>query len=141
MISLLFSASPTERAPLRRSEPPAESASVNQEAGAVKYSRSSNNRLLLWFLPAPEQISMCVWGKKKQKNLPSKQQRADEPVLLFPVEQCCTHQITPHDGGGGYTLHSVKKKRNLHGRLLITHLWCLEWCLCELEELSFTCLH
>lgn len=137
MISLLFSASPTAPAPLRRSEPPAESASVNQEAGAVKHTSSSNNnnnnRLQLWFLPAPEQISVCVWGEKKKqktKNLPSKQQRADEPVLLFPVEQCCTHQITPHDGGGGYTLHSGKKNRNLHGRLLITHLWCLEWCLC-----------
>lgn len=136
MISLLFSASPTAPAPLRRSELPAESASVNQEAGAVKHtsssgSSSSNNRLQLGRLPAPEQISVCVWGgKKTKKNLPSKQQRADEPVLLFPVEQCCTHQITPHDGGGGYTLHSGKKNRNLHSRLLITHLWCLEWCLC-----------
>lgn len=72
MISLLFSASPTAPAPLRRSEPPAESASVNQEAGAVKHTSSSNNnnnnRLQLWFLPAPEQISACVWGGKKTKN-------------------------------------------------------------------------
>lgn len=72
MISLLFSASPTTPAPLRRSEPPAESASVNQEAGAVKHTSSSsnnnNNRL-------QQQVSSRSWtnkrvrlGKKTKKN-------------------------------------------------------------------------
>lgn len=87
MISLLFSASPTTPAPLRRSEPPAESASVNQEAGAVKHTSSNNNdnnnnRLQLWVPPAPEQISPCVWGKQKTK-------KTCHPSSREQMSQCC----------------------------------------------------